>query len=545
MLDERDMRFPMGTSLLEYSTELFEILAHFQEPYREAMCTDSHGGIKKALQFKMENSVKKFNETRKKEIEMNNVFLPLKLSNHNCQCFYLKGVNFRKAILDGSDFSNANLDGANLTMASAKEAKFIKASIKQTDFSEGHFEGSTFTEVQGEGAIFNDANCNRTHFNRAFLSGSFFVQAIVNNAIFWKANLRDVNFSSAHCNNSDFSDSLGEKSKFWKSHCKDANFGQSKFDEVDFSDAHCEGSSFWMASLKGADFSDSHCTEADFSGADCGETDFTNAVLRNAKMDKKTNLYQCWFYGAEIEGSKLKFAIKSFFKSDKTLLPFPEERDAAEATTEEEAKEKLEESRTIYLDFKNYLTVQGMYSQSSEFFIREREMNRAMIKYRIQPWKGCEFGDELDENGNTKPQLDPATGLALPAWKVTWICLLHFLDWLKENIEDGTAFIFYSILYHFGRYGEKPHYILLWSSVMIAIFGILYGLGKGVDGVGDDGWLNASRNYLYFSIVTFTTLGYGDLKPLGWWRIVAGLEAVFGAFSLSYFVVSWMRKVTR
>ena len=28
-------------------------------------------------------------------------------------------------------------------------------------------------------------------------------------------------------------------------------------------------------------------------------------------------------------------------------------------------------------------------------------------------------------------------------------------------------------------------------------------------------------------------------------RILAGLEAVIGAFSMAYFVVSWMRKVTR
>lgn len=545
MLDERDMKFPIGNSLMEYSNELYEILAHFQEPYREAMSSDTQGGIKKALQFKMENSIKKFNETRKKEIERNHVFLPLKFSNRMCSCFYLKGVNFRKAILDGSDFTSANLDGANFTMASCKDAKFVKATIKRTDFSEGHFDNSDFTEVKGDAAIFNDASLNRAIFSRSFMPGAFFVQAICNNVNFWKSNLRDVNFSSAHCNNSDFSDTLGEKSKFWKSHCRDSNFGESRYDEVDFSDAHCEGASFWMTSLKGSDFSDSHCTEADFSSADCGESDFTNCVLRNAKMDKKTNLYQCWFYGAEIEGSKLKFAIKSFFRSDKQLLPFPEERDAAEAKTEAEAKEKLEESRTIYLDMKNYLNAQGMYAESSEFFIREREMNRAMIKYRLQPWKGCNEDEEFDNEGVAKPQMDKETGQPIPAWKVTWICLAHFLDWLKENIEDGASFVFYTILYHFGRYGEKPHYIIAWSSVMVTIFGILYGIGQGVDGVGDDGFINASRNYLYFSLVTFTTLGYGDLKPLGWWRIVAGLEAVLGAFSMSYFVVSWMRKVTR
>ncbi len=322
---------------------------------------------------------------------------------------------------------------------------------------------------------------------------------------------------------------MGEKSKFWKAHLREANFGESRFDESDFSDSHCEGVSFWQASLKGADFGDAHCTDADFSSANCQEVDFTNSGLRTCKMDKKTNLYQCWFYGAEIEGSKLKYAIKSFFRSDKELIPFPEEQDAADAKNKDEAKEKLEESRTIYLDFKNYLTTQGLYAEASEFFIREREMNRAMIKYRIKPWKG--FTVKREENMSTM--------------KFYSLLIFQYFDWLKENLEDASAFIFYTILYHFGRYGEKPHYIVGWSTVMIFLFGILYGLGQGVNGIGVDGFLNASRNYIYFSIVTFTTLGYGDLQPLGWWRILAGLEAVFGAFSMSYFVVSWMRKVTR
>ena len=529
MLDEKDMKFPLGGSLREYSDELFEIIAHFQDPYREALGSDTHGGIKKALQYKIENSIKKFNETRKMEAELNNVFLPIKLSNRNFQGFFLKGINLRKAVCEESDFSSANIEGAKFTMARCKNGKFVTSICNKADFTEAHCENADFTEAHGEGIIFNDANCNKAVFTRVFFTGAFFVQTICNNTNFWKTNVRDANFSSSHCNNTDFSDSLGERSKFWKAHLRDATFGGSRFDEGDFSDSHCEGASFWMASLKGADFGDAHCTEADFSSANCEEVDFTNAGLRNSKMDKKTNLYQCWFYGAEIEGSKLKYAIQSFFKSDKELLPFPEERDAAEAKTEEEAKEKLEESRTIYLDFKNYLTTQGLYATASEFFIREREMNRALIKYRIQPWAG--FTVKRDEKTST------------PTYY--WLCLLQFFDWLKENIEDGAAFGFYTVLYHFGRYGEKPHYIVGWSGVMILLFGVLFGIGGGVKGVGDEGFLTAARNYVYFSIVTFTTLGYGDLQPLGWWRLLAGLEAVFGAFAMAYFVVSWMRKVTR
>jgi len=173
-----------------------------------------------------------------------------------------------------------------------------------------------------------------------------------------------------------------------------------------------------------------------------------------------------------------------------------------------------------------------MYSKASEFFIREREMNRALIKYRLQPWKGCEEPTkEEKENMST--------------YNEYMLCVSLIFQWFRDNVEDAMRWFFYTVLYHFGRYGEKPHFIVFWSSVGILIFAILYGIGGGVEGADGSSFLYSVRNYIYFSIVTFTTLGYGDMRPLGWWRMLAGFEAVFGAFSMAYFVVSWMRKVTR
>ena len=43
-------------------------------------------------------------------------------------------------------------------------------------------------------------------------------------------------------------------------------------------------------------------------------------------------------------------------------------------------------------------------------------------------------------------------------------------------------------------------------------------------------------DYLYFSVVTFTTLGYGDLAPTPHARFFAATEALLGYFILSVFV---------
>jgi len=41
-------------------------------------------------------------------------------------------------------------------------------------------------------------------------------------------------------------------------------------------------------------------------------------------------------------------------------------------------------------------------------------------------------------------------------------------------------------------------------------------------------------NYLYFSAETYTSLGLGDVYPLGWLRMLAGMEALTGLLMISW-----------
>ena len=50
---------------------------------------------------------------------------------------------------------------------------------------------------------------------------------------------------------------------------------------------------------------------------------------------------------------------------------------------------------------------------------------------------------------------------------------------------------------------------------------------------------------LYFSIVTFTTLGYGDIAPVGLARAVACSEALLGAFMMALFIFVFCRRMVR
>jgi hypothetical protein len=50
---------------------------------------------------------------------------------------------------------------------------------------------------------------------------------------------------------------------------------------------------------------------------------------------------------------------------------------------------------------------------------------------------------------------------------------------------------------------------------------------------------------LYFSAITFTTVGYGDWHTVGWARFFAAAEALSGITIMSAFTVILVRKIIR
>lgn len=85
---------------------------------------------------------------------------------------------------------------------------------------------------------------------------------------------------------------------------------------------------------------------------------------------------------------------------------------------------------------------------------------------------------------------------------------------------------------------------LIWSVMIIVCCGFVYAAGQGIEPSIERGAPVTERRIdlneaVYFSAVTFTTLGYGDYRPRpGPWRLVAGAEAFAGAFLISVFVVT-------
>ena len=98
-------------------------------------------------------------------------------------------------------------------------------------------------------------------------------------------------------------------------------------------------------------------------------------------------------------------------------------------------------------------------------------------------------------------------------------------------------------------YGEKPRNVLICWVVMILFFGLIYLLPGGLAYNGtleaSSGRLATAFNALYFSTVTFATLGHTGFEPHGFMRPVVMAEALLGISMIVLFVLVLGRKMMR
>ncbi len=240
-------------------------------------------------------------------------------------------------------------------------------------------------------------------------------------------------------------------------------------------------SDFYHTNLENA-----HLFKLNLSGSSLMKANLSNANLHYA------NLEGCNLLGVNFSGAKIEHV-----QWGKKIT---QEYQAKQAKSVENKLDLYQQAEEIYRNLRQTAEQQGLFESAGRFFQKEMVMRRK--------------------------QFTPYSGKRIVSKLVDLFC----------------------------GYGESPLRVILFSIILIIIFATLYffsGLSFSGDTLGFNPdaslWENTKSYFssLYFSVVTFTTLGYGDLVPIGIARAFAALEAFLGSFTLALFVVVFVKKMTR
>ena len=130
---------------------------------------------------------------------------------------------------------------------------------------------------------------------------------------------------------------------------------------------------------------------------------------------------------------------------------------------------------------------------------------------------------------------------------------------LQENKRNAIwaypTYYFQKYVFDFiGRYATAPTRVLANCFVAIGVYGLVYFLMThflfDVGHVSSSlptqlGHVTGFSNCIYYSAITFFTIGYGDYFPEGLLKLFAVFEGFSGVFLMSYFTVAFVRKILR
>jgi hypothetical protein len=117
--------------------------------------------------------------------------------------------------------------------------------------------------------------------------------------------------------------------------------------------------------------------------------------------------------------------------------------------------------------------------------------------------------------------------------------LPEFLPFLKD-VSRCAVLSLSSVVW---GHGERPFRTLFTVAALIFFSAMLYTAGAVTQ--NGNTFVPSFWQALYFSVITFTTVGYGDITPVSVTRFIAALEALGGITLMPLFFVGLTRKYLR
>ena len=266
--------------------------------------------------------------------------------------------------------------------------------------------------------------------------------------------------------------------------------------------------------LSGADLRYSH-----FEGVDAQGVNLRGANLEHAEFDR-TDLRE-----ADIRGARLHYAVFDNARIDEGTSF------GSNVVYEEELLDTDDERRLSSLD--------AVGPKDHD--------NHRLDRYEAAHWTYDELQRLAEDNGLTEASRNYYRKQKNLRRREAW----EFGPYSRALAQEAWRWT--------TGYGASPWRVIATSATLILLCGLLYPLTSGIieptaettvtyrlkpsNGI----YLNFIYllKSIYFSIVTFTTLGYGDLVPLqGWARAIAAAEALLGQLLMALLVFVLTRNVT-
>lgn len=405
----------------------------------------------------------------------------------------------------------------------------IKDSIRLVgDLHNAHLEGAEIAYIDGsgknlEGIQCTDATLHYANFEKAILRKASFAGCDLR-----MARLKHVNLDSAYLRYADLRQADLDSSSLTGAEIDWALLDSSSFRNADLTNSTLNHSVCLKGNFQGCNFANAQMVmtelwNADLQGANCYNVDFHRAYISNAKVR-----------GADFFGAKFDTTSVSFTNFGEALVRYitwgsavrknrsyyiREEQLISEDTIE--AKKELDEqiAEDAYRDLESIYRKEGRPAIADEFHFR---LNNLIT--------------------NSYPYWNP-------------IRILRF--------------VFLRLSY---GYGTQPLYLALWSCGIVLLFTFIfvtitstkslsgiYIIETHEDGRKEETLLHYRGGLLfadcfYFSLLSFSTFGYGALqpkqwleffrkvpvefKPIGWARIFVGIGAAFGIYTFALLVTS-------
>jgi hypothetical protein len=94
-------------------------------------------------------------------------------------------------------------------------------------------------------------------------------------------------------------------------------------------------------------------------------------------------------------------------------------------------------------------------------------------------------------------------------------------------------------------FGYRPLRVLGTAGVIVLIYALIYGLTGGVIRTTDGALVRSFSEMIYFSGITFSTIGYGDYRPVPQQHFIALSEGALGIALLGFFVAVLANRLSR